>query len=116
MLDEMRIDDPGLDAGAFQMGIDAFPVDARAFHDNQFDMQIKKPVRERMAITLETAEFTALLFDGAVGVFNDGCDNVQHLIDIDELENASDSISLGLFTVRAAATRRATVGGAGQFG
>jgi hypothetical protein len=30
----MRIDDPGLDAGALQMGIDAFPVDARAFHDN----------------------------------------------------------------------------------
>jgi hypothetical protein len=79
----MRIDDSGLDAGAFQMGIDAFPVDARAFHDDQFDILRKKPVRQGMAIALETAEFTALLFEGAVRVFNDGRDNVQHLMDID---------------------------------
>nr|WP_236001863.1 hypothetical protein [Paraburkholderia elongata] len=65
------------------MGIDAFPVDARAFHDDQFDIQIKKPARQGMAIAFETAELTALLFDGAVRMFNDGGDNVQHLMDID---------------------------------
>ncbi|MCY0855053.1 hypothetical protein OMK73_15815 [Cupriavidus sp. D39] len=76
MLDEMRIDDPGLDARAFEMGIDTLPVDARAFHDDEFDIQFKKPGRQGATIALEPAEFTALLFDGAVRVFNDGRDNV----------------------------------------
>jgi hypothetical protein len=37
MLDEMRVDDPGRDAGVLQVRVHALPVDAGAFHDHQFD-------------------------------------------------------------------------------
>jgi len=80
MFDEMRIDDPGLDTGALQMGIETFPVDAGAFHDDQFDIRLEKPARQGTAIALETAEFAALLFDGAIRLFNDERDHVQHLM------------------------------------
>lgn len=84
----MRINDPGLDADVFQMGIDTPPVDARTFHDDEFDIQLDKLGRQGATIALESAEFTAFLFDGAIRMFNDGRDNVQYLMDIEQPGNA----------------------------
>lgn len=55
----------------------------RFFHDDEFDFHLQKQGRQGTAIAPETAEFTSLLFDGTAVVFNDDCDNVQHLMNID---------------------------------
>jgi len=65
------------------MGVQALPVNAGALHDHEFDVLLDKPGRQRSAIAPEAAEFPAHVFDGAIGMFDDHRDDVQHAVHVD---------------------------------
>ena len=83
MLDEMRIDHPGLNAGVLQVREHALPVDAGALHDHQLDLQIDQPGGQRPAIALEAAELPTVLDHRAVGLLDEDSDHMQHAVHID---------------------------------
>ena len=80
---DVRVDHPGGDAGALQVGVHALPVDAGALHDHQFDAQFDQPGRQRAAVAPETAELPRLALHRAVGLLDQHRHHMQHAVHVD---------------------------------
>jgi len=83
MLDEMRVDHPGRNAGVLQVSVDALPVDARALHDDELDLQLGQPGGQGTAVALKAAELPTVLGHRAVGLLDQHGDHMQHAVHID---------------------------------
>jgi hypothetical protein len=83
MLDPMRVDHPGGNARVLQVGVHALPVDARALHHHQFDVQLRQPGRQSPAVTPKPAELTRLTLHRAVGLLEQHRHHVQHAVHVD---------------------------------
>ena len=83
VLDPVRVDDPGGDAGVLQVGVHALPVDAGALHDRQFDVQLDQPGGKRPAVAPKAAELSGLALHRTVGLLEQHGDHVLHAVHVD---------------------------------
>jgi hypothetical protein len=82
ILDVLGIDHQRLETGRFQRRVRTLPINARAFHDHQLGLQLRRPFGQCPAIALEGAELP--LFDPVLAtlVFNDGTGRNLRLVHV----------------------------------
>ena len=80
---EVRVDDPGRNAGVLQVRMHALPVDAGAFHDHQLHAQFAEPGGQGAAVAPKAAKLAAGLLYRAIGLLDHDGDHMQHAVNID---------------------------------
>ena len=77
------VDHPGDEAGFFQPGVDALPVDAGTFQDDEFDTHLAQPRGQSLEVALEAAEFAGVSSDVSGCVLAEDGEDVLHPMHVD---------------------------------
>ena len=83
VLDVEGVHDQGGDAGPFEMGEHAFPINAGALHHHLLDAMFLQPANQLTHVALEAAKFAGLLQHRAVSLRDQDCHRVLHSVHID---------------------------------